>query len=345
MWRSPAVTKVSRRRRWWCIGGSGGRQYFKNNTDDLESGTAETFRQSQVPDIIEIYCRGTNQIYGVSTATIGLVGIECLSPPTRQSGDCGTGPLSRTESSAWCVIFGTTRMSDTTVVEKHVRSSKMMSGRETKQRAAIVSQIVHVWFLLTTLRYKELMEDPNISNFKTLPAHGSLIHWVKQGVLLLNAVMTVRKKEPNSHQNKGWENVTDEIIRAVLMFHCTRTSDRSTDALLDSDVTTTTTATTNATTTATSTPNGRGCVFLLWGKPATKKAMNVIESVMKGQQKSTHAIICTSHPSPLGARKTSTPFLGSHCFSRCNAELIAMGHDPIDWTVWCSNVGLDAGPQ
>ena len=188
------------------------------------------------------------------------------------------------------------------------------------------------------VRYKELIEDPNISNFHTLPAHGSLIHWVKQGVLLLNAVMTVREKEPNSHQNKGWENVTDEIIRAILMFHCTRTSDRSTDAFLDSDVTTTTTATNATTTAVTSTPNGRGCVFLLWGKPATKKAMNVIESVMKDQirtpqQKSTHAIICTSHPSPLGARKTSTPFLGSHCFSRCNAELIAMGHDPIDWTV------------
>ncbi len=181
------------------------------------------------------------------------------------------------------------------------------------------------------------MDDPNISNFNTRPPHGHLIHWVKQGVLLLNAVMTVREKEPNSHQNKGWENVTDEMIRAVLMYHCTRTGDRSIDALLGSDATTTTTSTTTA---VTLTPKGRGCVFLLWGKPATKKAMNVIESVMKDQTrtkqqqpKRTHAIICTSHPSPLGARKTSTPFLGSHCFTRCNEELIAMGHDPIDWTI------------
>ena len=194
------------------------------------------------------------------------------------------------------------------------------------------------------------MDDPNVSNFNTLPRHGHLIRWVQQGVLLLNAVMTVREKEPNSHQNKGWEKVTDEIIRAVLMYHCSNTtiksgSPTSTPAVELSD----TAAATNAAVMHTPVPKeGRGCVFLLWGKPATTKAMNVIESVMKTisnnnnnstapsatkKQNKTHAIICTSHPSPLGARKTSTPFLGSHCFSRCNQELIDMGYDPIDWNV------------
>lgn len=188
-------------------------------------------------------------------------------------------------------------------------------------------------------RYKELTEDPDISNFDTIPRHGHLIRWVQQGVLLLNAVMTVRDKEPNSHQNKGWEKVTDEIIRTVLMYHCCRSRESS-----DSSNVTLTSAEALSDITAkqtTGTPKGQGCVFLLWGKPATTKAMNVIESVMNSNRshhttihkQKTHAIICTSHPSPLGARKTSTPFLGSHCFSRCNQELISLGHDPIDWNV------------
>ncbi|HEV7588740.1 MAG TPA: uracil-DNA glycosylase, partial [Longimicrobium sp.] len=48
-----------------------------------------------------------------------------------------------------------------------------------------------------------------------LPRDGSLIPWAKQGVLLLNAVLTVRAGEPNSHRGKGWETFTDAVIRAV----------------------------------------------------------------------------------------------------------------------------------
>lgn len=44
------------------------------------------------------------------------------------------------------------------------------------------------------------------------PDHGDLTGWAKQGVLLLNAVLTVRKGNPNSHQGKGWENLTDAVI-------------------------------------------------------------------------------------------------------------------------------------
>lgn len=59
--------------------------------------------------------------------------------------------------------------------------------------------------------YKELASDlgvsPNIS--------GNLERWAKQGILLLNATMTVRAKEPNSHQNKGWETFTDAVIRLI----------------------------------------------------------------------------------------------------------------------------------
>lgn len=48
-----------------------------------------------------------------------------------------------------------------------------------------------------------------------MPPHGDLTGWAKQGVLLLNATLTVRKARPGSHQDKGWEDFTDAIIRAV----------------------------------------------------------------------------------------------------------------------------------
>ncbi|HYH97279.1 uracil-DNA glycosylase [Hyalangium sp.] len=44
---------------------------------------------------------------------------------------------------------------------------------------------------------------------------GSLVSWAEQGVLLLNAVLTVREGEPNSHEGHGWEEFTDAVIRAV----------------------------------------------------------------------------------------------------------------------------------
>jgi uracil-DNA glycosylase len=48
-----------------------------------------------------------------------------------------------------------------------------------------------------------------------IPNNGYLAPWAAQGVLLLNAVLTVREGEPNSHRNAGWETFTDEVIRSV----------------------------------------------------------------------------------------------------------------------------------
>ncbi len=48
-----------------------------------------------------------------------------------------------------------------------------------------------------------------------VPGHGSLKHWARQGVLLLNATLTVRANRAASHQGQGWERFTDEVIRAV----------------------------------------------------------------------------------------------------------------------------------
>ncbi|MCM3162448.1 uracil-DNA glycosylase [Metabacillus litoralis] len=59
--------------------------------------------------------------------------------------------------------------------------------------------------------YIELQDDINCS----LPENGSLVKWAKEGVLLLNTVLTVRKGEPASHAKKGWEMFTDEIIKKL----------------------------------------------------------------------------------------------------------------------------------
>ncbi|KAL0269890.1 UNVERIFIED_CONTAM: hypothetical protein PYX00_007474 [Menopon gallinae] len=80
--------------------------------------------------------------------------------------------------------------------------------------------------------YKELKDD--INDF-VVPDHGDLTSWAKQGVLLLNACLTVRQNSPNSHADKGWENITNAVIKYI--------SDRS-----------------------------KGVVFLLWGSYAQKKA-------------------------------------------------------------------------
>ena len=59
--------------------------------------------------------------------------------------------------------------------------------------------------------FKELESDLGIP----FPEHNSLKPWAKEGVLLLNAVLTVEEHKPASHANKGWETFTDEIIKLI----------------------------------------------------------------------------------------------------------------------------------
>ena len=81
--------------------------------------------------------------------------------------------------------------------------------------------------------YKELHDDLGC----TIPDHGYLVKWAKQGVLMLNTVLTVRAHQANSHRGIGWEEITDAAIRVL------NTQDRP-------------------------------IVFILWGRPAQmKKAM------------------------------------------------------------------------
>ncbi|MFI4847353.1 MAG: uracil-DNA glycosylase [Candidatus Makana argininalis] len=79
--------------------------------------------------------------------------------------------------------------------------------------------------------YKELHQDVN--NFN-IPKHGCLKSWSDQGVLLLNSILTVEHKKPNSHANIGWEIFTDIIIK-IINYHL------------------------------------KGIIFLLWGFYAQKK--------------------------------------------------------------------------
>ncbi|WP_225744759.1 uracil-DNA glycosylase [Marinilactibacillus sp. Marseille-P9653] len=85
--------------------------------------------------------------------------------------------------------------------------------------------------------YKELQSDLGIEPV----THGYLESWAKQGVLLLNTVLTVRAKEAHSHKNKGWEMLTDEVIKSL--------NERE-----------------------------EPIVFILWGSPAQKKRTLIDES-------------------------------------------------------------------
>lgn len=59
--------------------------------------------------------------------------------------------------------------------------------------------------------FKEIATDLG----KEIPVSGDLSHWAKQGVLLLNATLTVRESEAGSHQNQGWEEFTDAVIAKI----------------------------------------------------------------------------------------------------------------------------------
>lgn len=86
--------------------------------------------------------------------------------------------------------------------------------------------------------FKEIKEDVGILP----PTHGCLESWAKQGVLLLNATLTVRAKEPKSHYGVGWERFTDAVIEVL----CKRKDP---------------------------------IVFLLWGKSAAEKCNHILDTM------------------------------------------------------------------
>lgn len=129
-----------------------------------------------------------------------------------------------------------------------------------------------------------------------MPSSGDLTPWAERGILLLNTTLTVLAGKSNSHANWGWKDFTHDIIRAALSLP-------------------------------------QPIVFVLWGGNA-RSFVSDLEIASLGNQKK--ACICSSHPSPLGARKASIDvpaFIGSKPFSKVNSLLMEMGGEPIDWVL------------
>jgi uracil-DNA glycosylase len=111
--------------------------------------------------------------------------------------------------------------------------------------------------------FKELQTDIGCPK----PLDGSLVPWAKQGVLLLNAVLTVRSHEPHSHRGKGWEQFTDAAITAV---------GNKSDPV----------------------------VFVLWGAPAQKK-IPLIDASRKTILKAPHPSPLSAHSGFFGSNPFS----------------------------------------
>lgn len=111
--------------------------------------------------------------------------------------------------------------------------------------------------------FKEIQSDLNIP----FPQNGNLERWAEQGVFMLNATLTVKAGEPNSHQKFGWEKFTDEVIRKI-------SSQKS------------------------------GVVFLLWGANAIKKA-ELIDKSKHTILTSVHPSPLSAHRGFLGCKHFS----------------------------------------
>ena len=107
--------------------------------------------------------------------------------------------------------------------------------------------------------YKEITDELG----GQAPESGDLTRWAKQGVLLLNTVLTVREHEANSHAGHGWEIFMDSVIDEVCK-------------------------------------QPQPLVFMLWGKPAQEKSYRIVRDATKGKYGS-RLVLTTSHPSPLSA--------------------------------------------
>lgn len=129
--------------------------------------------------------------------------------------------------------------------------------------------------------YKELSTDMGIAE----PKHGDLTNWAKQGVLLLNSMLSVQASKPGSHQNKGWETFTDAVIKLL--------SDKKTNV-----------------------------VFILWGAYAQKKGA-VINEDKHMVIRSAHPSPFSAHRGFLGSRPFSktNQYLSEHNIAQIDWRL------------------------
>lgn len=111
--------------------------------------------------------------------------------------------------------------------------------------------------------FKELNEDLGIA----VPEHGCLIPWAKQGVLLLNTILTVRAGKPMSHRGQGWEIFTDEVLIQL-------------------------------------NKRQKPVIFMLWGSPARKK-VNLITNPIHYILEAPHPSPLSAHYGFFGSRHFS----------------------------------------
>lgn len=140
---------------------------------------------------------------------------------------------------------------------------------------------------------KEIERDPGLPPSSTLAqGRGSLLSWARQGVLLINASLTVEQGLPGSHAKRGWEALTDAIVAAV--------------AAKPGPV-----------------------VFILWGAYAQAKQALIASAGVDHQ--SERLVLTANHPSPLSALRPPKPFMGCRHFSLANLFLQQQSHTVISW--------------
>ena len=121
---------------------------------------------------------------------------------------------------------------------------------------------------------------------------GSLASWAEQGVLLLNTCLTVEDGLPASHAKRGWEALTDAVVRRVAQ-------------------------------------TAPVCAYLLWGAHAQTKA-TLVQQVAAAH--GNHILVLQSnHPSPLAALRPPAPFIGCDHFQKANDFLTLSGASAVDW--------------
>lgn len=143
--------------------------------------------------------------------------------------------------------------------------------------------------------FKEIARDPLLpKKAPPPPGEGSLVRWAQQGVLLLNACLTVEDGLPACHAQRGWEVLTTALVELVAM-------------------------------------KENPVVFMLWGAHAQAKQGLIVASAAARQcAKATHLVLTANHPSPLSALRPPKPFLGCGHFGLANAFLVQQ-QTPIDW--------------
>lgn len=140
--------------------------------------------------------------------------------------------------------------------------------------------------------FKEIASDPLLEHqVMAAPGDGSLERWARQGVLLLNTCLTVEQGQAASHAQRGWEMLTDDIVKTV--------------ALKNNPV-----------------------VFMLWGAQAQAKRALITAANAANPNL---LVLSANHPSPLSARRPPQPFLGCGHFGQANAFLQRHGGSSIAW--------------